>query len=128
MLIATSGLVRFVPRSDPLKTLIGQPEDDGIDVGVAVFRGEDVLVKVFSGASVLAPGRETGQTAVIDRILSPLAVSEVGSIRCIGLNVSLQAAGKSPITKLLNQISLVQATCCRSRNVIADNPDGFSVS
>jgi hypothetical protein len=41
---------------------------------------------------VLAPGRETGQTAVIDRILSPLAVSEVGSIRCIGLNVSLEAA------------------------------------
>jgi hypothetical protein len=74
--------------------LIGQPEDDRIDVGVAVFKGEDVLVKVFSGASVLAPGRETGQTAVIDRILSPLAVSEVGSIRCIGLNVSLEAVKK----------------------------------
>ena len=101
-LTATPGLVRFVPRSDPSKTLIGQPEDDSIDVGVAVFRGEDVLVKVFSGASVLAPGRETGQTAVIDRILSPLAVSEVGSIRCIGLNVSLQAADKSLTMKLLN--------------------------
>jgi len=85
-------LVRFVPRSDPSKALIGQPEDDSIDVGVAVFRGEDVPVKVFSGASVLAPGRETGQTAVIDRILSPLAVSEVGSIRCIGLNYKQHAA------------------------------------
>ena len=57
-----------------------------------MFRDEDVLVKVFSGASVLAPGRETGQTAVIGRILSPLTVGEVGSIRCIGLNVSLEAA------------------------------------
>src|SRR3954453_3767361 len=99
--MAPSGLVRFVPRSDPSKTLIGQPEDDIIDVGVAVFRGEDVLVKVFSGASVLAPGQETGQTAVIDRILSPLAISEVGSIRCIGLNVSLQASDKSLIMKVL---------------------------
>ena len=101
-LTATSGLVRFVPRSDPSQTLIGQPEDDRIDVGVAVFKGEDVLVKVFSGASVLAPGRETGQTVVIDQILSPLAVSEVGSIRCIGLNVSLELLKRPLATKLLN--------------------------
>jgi hypothetical protein len=101
-LIATPGLVRFVPRSDPSKTLIGQPEDDSIDVGVAVFKGERVPVKIFSGTSVLAPGREIGETAVIDRILSPLAASEVGSIRCIGLNVSLRTADKPLTTKLLN--------------------------
>lgn len=86
------GLVRFVPRSDLSKTLIGQPEDDSVDVGLVVFRDEDVRVRVFSGVSVLAPGQETGVTAVIDRVLSPLTADEVGSIRCIGLNVGLRFA------------------------------------
>ena len=77
---------------------------------------------------MLAPGRETGQTAVIDRILSPLAVSEVGSIRCIGLNVSLEAAKVVTDHEVALLEFLVQATCCRSRNVVANNPDSFSVS
>ncbi|EHY59365.1 hypothetical protein ABEF92_007030 [Exophiala dermatitidis] len=81
-------LVRFVPRSDPSKVLIGQPQDDNLDVGVALRKGQDVPVNVFSGSSVLSPGQETGKSAIIDRVLSPLSVSEVGTIRCIGLNVS----------------------------------------
>ncbi|KAH0834393.1 hypothetical protein FOPE_03806 [Fonsecaea pedrosoi] len=89
---ATSGawkrLVRFVPRSDPSKVLIGQPQNDDVDVGIALRKGQDVPVDVFSGSSVLSPGRETGSSAIIDRVLSPLAMSEVGTIRCIGLNVS----------------------------------------
>ena len=68
--------------------LIGQPEDDEVDVGVAVRKGQDVPVKIFSGSSVLSPGQETGSSALIDRILSPLSSNEVGTIRCIGLNVS----------------------------------------
>jgi len=46
-----------------------------------------VLVNVFSGSSVLAPGQDTGSTVAIDRVLSPLSSDEVGTIRCIGLNV-----------------------------------------
>lgn len=83
-----TGLVRFVPKSDAAKVLIGQPVQKDLDVGVAVRQGEDVSVDVFSGSSVLAPGSPTGSTEVIDRILSPLAQNEVGTIRCIGLNVS----------------------------------------
>lgn len=82
------GLVRFVPRSDSSKILIGQPKDDSLDVGLALLRCQEVAVDVFSGTSVLSPGKETGQSAIIDRVLSPLAMSEVGTIRCIGLNVS----------------------------------------
>lgn len=84
-----SGLVRFVPRGQQNSILIGEPLDFDIDVGKEVRNGHDVKVKVFSGTSVLDAGSETGVIESIDRILSPLAMSEVGTIRCIGLNVSL---------------------------------------
>jgi hypothetical protein len=82
------GLVRFVPKGDDSKVLIGEPADAAVDVGAAVRKGEDVKVKVYSGKSVLDFGAPTGETASIGRILSPLAQEEVGTIRCIGLNVS----------------------------------------
>ncbi|KAJ0154045.1 Fumarylacetoacetate hydrolase domain-containing protein 2 [Colletotrichum tanaceti] len=81
-----SRLVRFVPRSDPSKILIGEPESASVDVGVAVRNGDEVKVAVWSGSSVLAPGSKTDQRAVIDRVLSPVSADEVGTIRCIGLN------------------------------------------
>ena len=37
---------------------------------------------------MLDAGSPTGEKAVIGRVLSPLKRSEVGTIRCIGLNVS----------------------------------------
>ena len=43
---------------------------------------------MYSGKSVLSPGEATGKKEIIGRLLSPLAKDEVGSIRCIGLNVS----------------------------------------
>lgn len=85
--LAVAGLVRFIPRSDSSKILIGQPHDDTLDVGLALRNGKDVQVDLFSGTSVLSPGQETGTSAIIDRVLSPLHISEVGTIRCIGLNV-----------------------------------------
>ncbi|KAI9719484.1 MAG: hypothetical protein M1828_006191 [Chrysothrix sp. TS-e1954] len=88
---AIKRLVRFVPKSDRSKTLIGQPVNDILDIGVAVFDGQDVPVNVFTGSSVLSPGRATESTAIIDRILSPLTAGEVGTIRCIGLNYKQHA-------------------------------------
>ena len=78
-----------MPKGDDSKILIGQPADSSVDVGAAVRKGEDVQVKVYSGKSVLDAGAPTGETASIGRILSPLTQQEVGTIRCIGLNVSL---------------------------------------
>ena len=52
--------------------------------------GEEVKVRVFSGASVLESGSQTDRVEIIDKILSPLSASEVGSIRCIGLNVGFE--------------------------------------
>jgi hypothetical protein len=79
--------VRFIPKSSD-EPLIGEPVDANLDVGAATRAGKDVEVKVFSGSSILSPGSPTGKTETIGRILSPLAESEVGTIRCIGLNVS----------------------------------------
>ena len=81
------GLVRFVPRSNTAQVLIGQPVRDDLDVGIALRKGSEVIVDVFSGSSALSPGKRTGSTEIIDRVLSPLAANEVGTIRCIGLNV-----------------------------------------
>ncbi|KAJ5184007.1 Fumarylacetoacetase C-terminal-like protein [Penicillium capsulatum] len=83
-----SRLVRFNPKSNPAKVLIGEPIDPQLDVGLALYQGKDVSVRPFSGSSVLNPGQVTSTTETIGRILSPLAQSEVGSVRCIGLNAS----------------------------------------
>jgi hypothetical protein len=96
--------VRFVPKSDPSKVLIGEPVDSQLDVGLALYNGKDVAVRPFSGNSVLNPGQVTDATETIVRVLSPLAQSEVGSIRCIGLNVSNSLNGrKTPL--------IVDSTC-----------------
>ncbi|RSM17272.1 hypothetical protein CDV31_003987 [Fusarium ambrosium] len=89
---AFSRLVRFVPKSSPSRVLIGQPLQKDLDIGTATRKGEDVSVDVFSGTSILSPGEATGVIETIDRILSPLAQNEVGTIRCIGLNYKQHAA------------------------------------
>ena len=82
-----SRLVRFLPKgySAPL---IGEPVNSNQDVGLASFNNDDIIVELFSGSSMLAPGQRTGQTRKVHRLLSPLCAQEVGTIRCIGLNVS----------------------------------------
>jgi hypothetical protein len=77
-----------VPKSDASKVLVGEPVDPKIDVGLAIYEGKDVQVNRFSGSSILAPGEKTGIVESIKIVLSPLAQSEVGTIRCIGLNVT----------------------------------------
>ncbi|KAK3380136.1 hypothetical protein B0T24DRAFT_675853 [Lasiosphaeria ovina] len=89
--MAFQRLVRFVPKGLSSKILIGEPVDSAVDVGVAVRKGLDVKVKVFSGASVLDAGSATDEVAVIDQVLAPLTQSEVGTIRCIGLNYKRHA-------------------------------------
>ncbi|EWG50945.1 hypothetical protein FVEG_10061 [Fusarium verticillioides 7600] len=79
-------LVRFVPKSAPSSILIGEPVQASLDVGLASREGKDITVNVFSGRSVLSPGSRTDRTESVERLLSPLAQDEVGTIRCIGLN------------------------------------------
>lgn len=80
-----SGLVRFTPPSSST-VLIGQPTDYNIDVGLAIKEGKEVTVEVYGGSSVLSAGDPTGEIEKIGTLLSPLAQSETGTIRCVGLN------------------------------------------
>ncbi|KAI2469904.1 hypothetical protein F4781DRAFT_442288 [Annulohypoxylon bovei var. microspora] len=89
--MAFERLVRFIPRRQVARPLIGQPVDRLVDVGKAVYEGKAVEVRTFSGTSVLNPGSPTDQIETIGRILSPLSAEEVGTIRCIGLNYANHA-------------------------------------
>ena len=84
-------LIRFVPKSDTSKVLIGEPTDQTQDVGKALRQGSPVNALTWTGSSVLTPGSITERVEAVDRVLSPLANHEVGTIRCIGLNVSSPA-------------------------------------
>lgn len=81
--------MRFTPKSCPTRILIGQPVQGDLDIGIALRNRQEVGVHVYSGKSVLDPGSKTEQVESIHRILSPLAEGEVGTIRCIGLNVGV---------------------------------------
>jgi len=83
-------LVRFISKATNEIT-IGRPKDESLDVGSAVRSGADVEVDVYDGKSVLNPGSSTGKSELIRTLLSPLATSEVGTIRCIGLNYAQHA-------------------------------------
>jgi hypothetical protein len=80
-------LVRFLPKSSSTP-LVGEPVNPEQDVGLASYNDEAIEVEVFSGSSILQPGEKTGKKEVVGKLLSPLAQEEVGTIRCIGLNVS----------------------------------------
>ncbi|KAK8079949.1 fumarylacetoacetate hydrolase- variant [Apiospora hydei] len=107
-------LVRFAPKGKEGEVLIGQPVDSNVDVGKAVRNGEEVQVKVFSGDSALNPGSLTDKVETIARILSPLSASEVGSIRCIGLNVICEPCegGKHAAPRRSNDVHHTLADDC----------------
>ncbi|KAK3294699.1 uncharacterized protein B0H64DRAFT_463694 [Chaetomium fimeti] len=104
-------LVRFAPKGDDSKILLGEPADSSVDVGAAVREGEDVQVKVYSGTSVLDAGSPTGETAVIGRILAPLTQQEVGTIRCIGLNYKKHAEEAKMTIPEIPTVFLKPSTC-----------------
>ncbi|KAI0848987.1 hypothetical protein F5Y00DRAFT_262144 [Daldinia vernicosa] len=84
-------LVRFIPRGEVDRVLIGEPLMSNWDIGNAVYEGETVQVWVFSGTSVLDPGEPNGKIEIIGRLLSPVSAAEVGTIRGIGLNYATHA-------------------------------------
>jgi hypothetical protein len=117
-------LVRFVPASDSKAILIGEPVDAKLDVGLAIRKGDDVQVKVFSGKSALNPGSLSDKTEKIARLLSPLAQEEVGTIRCIGLNVRFSPTLTS--TKYLTRNHSTRDTPKKSRWTPHPSPSSSS--
>lgn len=107
--------------------MIGQPVQQDIDVGKALRAGKQVDVSIFSGTSVLQPGSDTGNVETIQRILSPLAQSEVGTIRCIGLNVSPGLGLYLSTSSLADLVHAVQAACRGSPHATAISTHGLHV-
>ena len=82
-----SRLLRFKDASG--RTLLGEPVDAELDVGLASFAGSSFSANIYSGTSILdLDVKPTGEVVEVATVLCPLVASEVGSIRCIGLNVS----------------------------------------
>ena len=79
--------MRFTPANSA-EVLLGEPVDSTLDVGLATFEGRAVDVEVYGGKTILNAGGKTGRIERVGELLSPLSEDEVGSIRCIGLNVS----------------------------------------
>ncbi|KIX99413.1 uncharacterized protein Z520_04989 [Fonsecaea multimorphosa CBS 102226] len=77
-------LVRFVAEEDG-QTHLGQVDaTKWPDVGLSVFNGEKVDVKLVTGS--VFDGIVTNKTFHISKLLSPISMEEVPIIRCIGLN------------------------------------------
>ncbi|KAI2619307.1 hypothetical protein GGR54DRAFT_138985 [Hypoxylon sp. NC1633] len=80
-----SRFVRFT--TDDGRELCGEPENQEIDVGLELVAGKPVSVKVLDISSALDEGGKfTGEVVKIKKLLSPISVKEVGTIRCIGMN------------------------------------------
>ncbi|KAH7089754.1 fumarylacetoacetate hydrolase [Paraphoma chrysanthemicola] len=79
-------LVRFIAVEDK-KEHIGEPVNPDLDVGAALASRSSVEVREFLGSSVLDLGAQpTTKILSISQLLPPLSKSEIGTIRCIGLN------------------------------------------
>lgn len=82
-----SRLVRFQTSSSST-VQIGEPVNSE-DVGLATYKGEPVEVELYDGKSILSPGQKTGEKVKVERLLSPLAEEEVGTIRCKPSSITL---------------------------------------
>ncbi|OQE25256.1 hypothetical protein PENSTE_c006G08971 [Penicillium steckii] len=83
--------VRF--QSDDGNIYGGEPVDLDVDVGLAIFDKQEVVVKVVEGGSALDyEAQFTGETRVIQKLLPPVSQQEAGTVRCIGLNYKEHAA------------------------------------
>ncbi|KAL1634607.1 hypothetical protein SLS56_002301 [Neofusicoccum ribis] len=77
-------LARFIAKEDG-RVHLGQIDPAKVpDVGRAVFKGEQVAAHEVTGG--VFDGVVTGRVLHVDRLLSPLAPSDVPLIRCMGIN------------------------------------------
>lgn len=62
-------------------------------MGIAIINKHEVAVRIVEGGSALDHDAQfTGETRVIQKLLSPVSQQEAGTVRCIGLNYKEHAA------------------------------------
>ncbi|KAL7894397.1 hypothetical protein HDV63DRAFT_412972 [Trichoderma sp. SZMC 28014] len=74
-------LVRFLAKEDGQ---IHLGEVNNVDVGLAFVNGEKITAKLINGS--IYDGVVTEITMTVSVLLSPIAMEEVPTIRCLGLN------------------------------------------
>ncbi|THW90657.1 hypothetical protein D6D17_08621 [Aureobasidium pullulans] len=101
--------VRFIAE-DGLQ-YCGQPENDDLDVGLAMLNKVPVMVNVLDVESSLdGDASFTGEKRQILELLSPISTEEAGAIQCIGLNYTDHAAEMKVATPDYPEVFLKPAT------------------
>ncbi|KAF3929984.1 hypothetical protein AA313_de0208304 [Arthrobotrys entomopaga] len=77
-------LIRFIAEEDGQEHLGDVDQTQYPDVGVSIHDGQKVTARVVNGT--IFDGTVTDQTLTVDRLLSPISISDVPIIRCLGLN------------------------------------------
>jgi hypothetical protein len=88
MALSWKRLVRF--RSTDGRVLRGEPvvRDDLQDLG-SITAADEVEVRILSEGDIYDTTGKTRlleETAIVERVLAPLAAAEVPILRCVGLN------------------------------------------
>jgi len=103
-------LTRFIAEEDG-QIHLGQVDPSSCpDDGLALYKGEEVKVKLIEGD--VFSGTVTKQEMTIKHLLSPLSVDQVSCIRCLGLNYADHAKEanlalpKAPILFIKPRLSL----------------------
>ncbi|KAJ5217871.1 uncharacterized protein N7469_011496 [Penicillium citrinum] len=105
--------VRF--QSDDGKIYGGEPVDSDVDVGTAIINKHEVAVRIVEGGSALDHDAQfTGETRVIQKLLSPVSQQEAGTVRCIGLNYKEHAAEMKLALPSTPTVFLKADTCIAS--------------
>ncbi|THY29612.1 hypothetical protein D6D01_03490 [Aureobasidium pullulans] len=101
--------VRFIAE-DGLQ-YCGQPENDDLDVGLAMLNKVPVMVDILDVESSLdGDASFTGEKRQILELLSPISTEEAGAIQCIGLNYTDHAAEMKVATPDYPEVFLKPAT------------------
>ncbi|KAJ5435882.1 hypothetical protein N7445_006767 [Penicillium cf. griseofulvum] len=105
--------VRF--RAEDGKIYGGEPVNPNIDVGQAIEKNVEVLVKVVAGNSAFDYDASfTGEIKTIDELLSPVSQIEAGTVRCVGLNYKEHAAEMKLTLPNTPTVFLKASTCIAS--------------
>ncbi|KAI5244430.1 hypothetical protein E4T43_03736 [Aureobasidium subglaciale] len=101
--------VRFI--ADDGLEYCGQPENEDLDVGLAMLDNIPVVVNLLDAKSALDSDADfTGEQKHISKLLSPISVEEAGAIQCIGLNYTDHAAEMKVPPPIYPEVFLKPAT------------------
>jgi len=80
-------LIRFVAAETSI-VHIGEPVDPNLDIGVAAHQGLPIKAYEIIGSALDSSAQVTKKVLTVKHLLTPLSRSQIGFVRCLGLNYS----------------------------------------